>query len=494
MEIIAAFRLFFEKHETNESVSRLLGQHFARFLAWNDQVHNRLLDHLLRCIPFLPVQDVVSAVLDTSSPPPSQQQAFVDCLVALLDSAASDSQRMESVWGQLTCKPSNQLVLRALEKWGSHSAGKNEIVAGMVWKSAESRSLPIETLIPCIAFCACFEVSGLSACFQPLAKSIESLVLSFPLREFDESELFPLQLGEHFRLEWLDALMQPISPQSPLFFASEEQTARQIDELLTLFPSYLLKLFRLAICQKNDAPLRLFADLFTRVPLSVAQFILTFLLLLQHSLLAPNRSSKEFPATFVVHRAVFYCIQRVLILHGKQLASSELLRFTFRHAFVALREYTEKTEKAVQNPLVSEESGETDGNSEELSATQLAHVTTSAAHVAAFCICLEIQHVKPAWDEKIVDLTVHKSDSFLPELYSVLGTYCDYNALITEKKERNRFYIASLLQCITLVLQSIDSQYSLYVFKTFYPHLILILSHEKDNLLVSLSLTVWPNP
>ena len=158
---------------------------------------------------------------------------------------------------------------------------------------------------------------------------------------------------------------------------------------------------------------------------------------------------------------------------------------------MALREYTEKTEKAVQNPLISEKTDEKiNEKEEELTATQLAHVTTSAAHVAAFCICLEIQHVKPVLKEKVVDLNVHKSDSFLPELCSVLGKYCDYSEIITEKKERNRYYIASLLQCVTLVLQSIDAQYSTYVFKTFYPHLILILSYEKDNLLVSLSLTV----
>ena len=66
MEIIAAFRLFFDKETPDESVSHLLGQHLTRFLAWNDQVNNRLLDHLLRCIPFLPVQDVVAAVLDAS--------------------------------------------------------------------------------------------------------------------------------------------------------------------------------------------------------------------------------------------------------------------------------------------------------------------------------------------------------------------------------------------------------------------------------------------
>ena len=157
---------------------------------------------------------------------------------------------------------------------------------------------------------------------------------------------------------------------------------------------------------------------------------------------------------------------------------------------MALRGYTEKTEKAVQNPLISEKSDEKDENAEELTATQLAHVTTSAAHVVAFCICLEIQHVQPVWKEKVVDLHAHKSDSFLPEICSVLAKYCDYSEIITEKKERNRYYLASLLQCVTLVLQSIDVQYSLYVFKTFYPHLILILSYEKDNLLVSLSLTV----
>ena len=327
-------------------------------------------------------------------------------------------------------------------------------------------------------------------CYKPLFRSIESLVSSFPLREFDESELFALQLAEQFQLEWMDVFSLPNVFQLPLFFASSEQTNRQIDEFLSLLPSYLVQLFRLAICQKNDVSLRLFADLFTRVSWHSAQFVLAFLLLLQHSLLLPNRSVKEFPATFVVHRTVFYCIQRVLILHGKQVAATELLGFTFRHACVALRGYAEKTEKAVQNPLIREENEEMNRVSEELTATQLAHVTTSAAHVAAFCICLEIQHVKPAWNEKIVDLNVHKSDSFLPELCSVLGKYCDYNELITEKKERNRYYIASLLQCVTLVLQSIDTQYSLYVFKTFYPHLVLVLSHEKDELLVSLSLTV----
>lgn len=158
MEIIAAFRLFFEKETPDESVSHLLGQHLTRFLAWNDQVSNRLLDHLLRCIPFLPVQDVVSAVLDASSPNPSQQQAFVDCLVALFNSAAANPQRMEAVWGLITCKQSNQVVLRALEKWGSNSAGDNEIIAGMVWKSLETKSLSDELLVPCIVFCFYFIV------------------------------------------------------------------------------------------------------------------------------------------------------------------------------------------------------------------------------------------------------------------------------------------------------------------------------------------------
>ena len=495
MEIIAAFRLFFEKETPDESVSHLLGQHLTRFLAWNDQVSNRLLDHLLRCIPFLPVQDVVSAVLDASSPNPSQQQAFVDCLVALFSSAAANPQRMEAVWGLVTCKQSNQLVLRALEKWGSNSAGDNEIIAGMVWKSLETKSLSIELLVPCFMFCFCFYCVGISVCFKPLSQSIFSLIESFPHREFDESELLPLQLTEHFRVEWLDVSSQPISLPIPRFFASSEQTSQQLDELFAAFPSHLQKLFRLAICQQSEASLRLFADLFTRVSWNLAQLVLDFLLLLQHSLLAPTRSVKLFPATFVVHRTVFYCIQRILILHGKQLASNELLGFTFRHAFVALRGYTEKTEKAVQNPLISEKSDEKDANAEELTATQLAHVTTSAAHVVAFCICLEIQHVQPAWKEKVVDLHAHKSDSFLPEICSVLAKYCDYSEIITEKKERNRYYLASLLQCVTLVLQSIDVQYSLYVFKTFYPHLILILSYEKDNLLVSLSLTVrFPFP
>lgn len=336
-----------------------------------------------------------------------------------------------------------------------------------------------------------FYFVGIAVCFKPLSQSIFAFVESVPLREFDKSELFPLQFAEHFRVEWLDVSSQPISLLTPRFFASSEQTSQQVDAFFAAFPSHLRKLFRLAICQKSEASLRLFADLFTRVPFDSAQLVLDFLLLLQHSLVAPTRSAKPFPATFVVHRTVFYCIQRILILHGKQLASSELLGFTFRHAFVALREYTEKTEKAVQNPLISEKTDEKiNEKEEELTATQLAHVTTSAAHVAAFCICLEIQHVKPVLKEKVVDLNVHKSDSFLPELCSVLGKYCDYSEIITEKKERNRYYIASLLQCVTLVLQSIDAQYSTYVFKTFYPHLILILSYEKDNLLVSLSLTV----
>ena len=152
MEIIAAFRLFFEKETPDESVSHLLGQHLTRFLAWNDQVNNRLLDHLLRCIPFLPVQDVVAAVLDASSPHPSQQQAFADCLIALFQSAAANPQRMETVWGLVTCKQSNQLVLRALEKWGSDSAGDNEIVAALVWKSLESKVLDMEKLVPCFCF------------------------------------------------------------------------------------------------------------------------------------------------------------------------------------------------------------------------------------------------------------------------------------------------------------------------------------------------------
>ena len=152
MEIIAAIRFFLEKNGANESVSHLIGQHFTRFLAWNDQVNNRLLDHLLRCIPFLPIQDVVSAVLDTSTPNPAQQQAFIDCLIALLDSAATNSQRMQTVWSLLTSKQTNQLVLRSLEKWGSASAGDSEIVAEIVWKSMESKSLPLEILNPCNVF------------------------------------------------------------------------------------------------------------------------------------------------------------------------------------------------------------------------------------------------------------------------------------------------------------------------------------------------------
>ena len=287
-----------------------------------------------------------------------------------------------------------------------------------------------------------------------------------------------------YKVEWLEDLLEPLTLPSPVFFASREQTKSQTKLLFDGLPSLTQHLFRLTICQESESSLRLSADALTQLPWKIAKHFLAFLLLLQHQLV--NADLELFLPSFLLHRTVSYCIQRILILHGTTVVQNGLLDMVIRHALEAIQNYTERTNQTLNSHLVSEDVETT----ELLTPTQLTHVTTSVAHVTAFCICLEIQDAKPELEGKVVDLSVHKQDRFLPRLCSIIRETCVYEEIITERKERNRFYIASLLQCIILVLQSIETAYSLYVFKRVYSILVLMLTHERDELLVSLCLTV----
>lgn len=287
-----------------------------------------------------------------------------------------------------------------------------------------------------------------------------------------------------YKVEWLEDLFEPLTLPSPVFFASREQTKSQTKLLFDGLPSLTQHLFRLTVCQESESSLRLSADALTQLPWKIAKHFLAFLLLLQHQLV--NADLELFLPSFLLHRTVSYCIQRILILHGTTVVQNGLLDVVIRHALEAIQNYTERTNQTLNSHLVSEDVETT----ELLTPTQLTHVTTSAAHVTAFCICLEIQDAKPELEGKVVDLSVHKQDRFLPRLCSIIRETCVYEEIITERKERNRFYIASLLQCIILVLQSIETAYSLYVFKRVYSILVLMLTHERDELLVSLCLTV----
>ena len=177
-----------------------------------------------------------------------------------------------------------------------------------------------------------------------------------------------------YKVEWLEDLFEQLTLPSPVFFASREQTKSQTKLLFDGLPSLTQHLFRLTVCQESESSLRLSADALTQLPWKIAKHFLAFLLLLQHQLV--NADLELFLPSFLLHRTVSYCIQRILILHGTTVVQNGLLDVVIRHALEAIQNYTERTNQTLNSHLVSEDVETT----ELLTPTQLTHVTTSAAH------------------------------------------------------------------------------------------------------------------
>ena len=146
-------QFYLEKNQPEEDIRHQIGLQLPRFLQWNDQVSNRLLDHILCCIPYLPVQDVVTAVLDSTAPSPSQQKSYVDCLVTLLKASANDQDRARQVWSLLWNRQSEQLVTLALEKWNENATGEVEVIADVIWSFLHSHSSDTSAVFSCFIFC-----------------------------------------------------------------------------------------------------------------------------------------------------------------------------------------------------------------------------------------------------------------------------------------------------------------------------------------------------
>ena len=132
VEIAAVLRLYYcNRSEVNEDVDALLSRHFTRLLSLNNQVHNRIIDDLLYCLPSLRSIEQLDLCIDARSiihdimqlsVSPQQQQCYVDTLVCILENTVETE-----VIQEYLCHSTHSLISLAIKKWAS-SEGEQPVV------------------------------------------------------------------------------------------------------------------------------------------------------------------------------------------------------------------------------------------------------------------------------------------------------------------------------------------------------------------------------
>lgn len=318
---------------------------------------------------------------------------------------------------------------------------------------------------------------------------IQADLLALPLQTLEEADspsfLYSLELLSSFQPEWFP------SPSSSIPFTSIEAT-------FLAYPSYFQHLFHFTLLQyKNEQVLRLACEAIAHFPWSLHHSFLPLLSTLLSSLLTSTSilssisqdlltQSSNPLIHFTIHRSCLYLIQCILRDYSTEVWKENYLNTLFACLLDCCYWYNNKT---IQIVLKKE------GKEEEWDASLYTRLSSSVSYAMAFILCIEIQEKKPEKEKKIQVISDEmKKLVYLPKIINLLQPYLQYNIVIKEKQDDdqhpNRYTFASILQCLVVCIQSVKKDYLDYVVDYCYSNLILILMNEKDDLMVSLSLSV----
>lgn len=427
---------------------------------------------------------------------PDQQEGMIECLARILEIANDKNDICDSVIELFITKCKDTLLKPTLSKWCSMGSDQ-PIIASSLWKYINSHPDSLSLFSLC-SFSHGFSFIGLPRIHESILPLITESILGIPVCTVEntssEEENRSLSILSLFKSEWFNFGNETLERKSSLI--QEEQGVSFIESCWKQYPAVFRHLLEVSFKQcKNDQFLRKCCDAICHFPWEVLHSYLNMIVAVFHIIITEHQFSNILPVfgsyqseeenqiAFVLTRVFLYSIQvllrdssdYVLQCHQLDVLYTTLIQLNswFCYQITTLVDNKEKK----------------DG----WSATMYSQLNNSLIYGLSFIICVDIHEKKPKPTKMIEVISEKKNDLvFLPSILDSLQPYLRYNSLVSEVDfhNKNRYHFVSILQCLVVCVQSIKEEFLEFFMDMCYPRVIVVLANEKDDLAVTLSLTV----